>query len=184
MSRLVPMGFETVRWKLIQLVLLGCLYLARAQTAAVCPGVSNGACTQTCRLATCGALADFYASSLNDTVPWEFQRGWELTMTQTCSALVDGRSATPAYCSWSGITCCSAEQVKERSCWAVGSIYSITLEAMNVNVSVADKKWVNSIARLHTCGLTELRIQGCNVSGAMGPEWGTFTNLTVLDLSK
>ena len=181
------MGFETKQASprtLIWLVLRICLCLASAQAAGVCPGISNGACTQPCRLATCGALAEFYKTSLNETVPWEFQKGWELTVTQPCSALVDANAATPAYCSWTGIRCCSAEQVKERLCSTVGTVFSVTLEAMNVNVSVADKNWVGSIGQLHTCGLTELRIQGCNVSGAMGPEWGTFTNFTVLDLSK
>eukprot|EP00878_Enallax_costatus_P016291 GHUV01017088.1.p1 GENE.GHUV01017088.1~~GHUV01017088.1.p1 ORF type:complete len:558 (+),score=101.36 GHUV01017088.1:297-1970(+) len=180
-----------VLWCCVILVLLGPRQCSSAP-APVCPGLQNGVCTGACQSATCSALASFFRSTFNatrntlhtlETHSWANRSGWEITRTQPCQQILSARGRSPSYCSWYGITCCTAEAAAQQECRSVHSVLGIKIQVNGVNGSVEDPTIVQDIQQLHACGLTRLSLQGNDLSGALSSTWGSLTNLTVLDLS-
>ena len=162
--------------------------------APLCPGLQNGVCTAACQSATCSALASFFISTFNETrnslhntletKSWANRSGWDITRTQPCQQILSARGRSPSYCSWYGITCCTAEAAAQQECRSVHSVVEVKVQVNGVNGSVQDPTIVQNILQLHACGLTRLSLQGNDLSGALSSTWGSLTNLTVLDLSE
>jgi hypothetical protein len=147
--------------------------------------VAGGVCGRACQLHLCQALADFYRLSNNVTDPWDDESGWETTASVPCEQLVGARGRPRAvYCSWFGITCCTPAGITAGNCSAVNAIGGLVLPINNMNVSMANTSWLGAIQRLHGCGLTVLNIEANNLVDNIIDEWGTLTNLTVLNLGE
>eukprot|EP00878_Enallax_costatus_P028372 GHUV01030644.1.p1 GENE.GHUV01030644.1~~GHUV01030644.1.p1 ORF type:complete len:284 (+),score=40.51 GHUV01030644.1:200-1051(+) len=178
------------RWLLCCSVLVGTWALVEGllQAPGACPGLQQGVCSAACQLATCIALAGFYSSTLNetrhglDTRSWTNRYGWDLTKTQSCPQLLAAQDSPPSHCSWYGVTCCTAEALAQQDCGSVYSIVEIKIQVNGVNGSIADPQVIQSIVQLHSCGLTRLNLEGNDLAGTIGSEWGLLTNLTVLNL--
>jgi hypothetical protein len=180
-------SMRRARPRVALLVLVAALLLAPRHTWTQrplpdCPGLGNGQCTQRCRETTCGALAEFFRITYNESNPWEDDTGWASLKTQTCQQLLSRPSPTPPYCGWLGLTCCTGVDAATGKCAGAGALQALRLEAMQANASITDPEWLASVTQLHSCGLTEFTIDSANLSGNLTDGWGRLTNLTILEL--
>lgn len=191
----VSMPREHQRRRLCSCALLLCLLNVSIVTttlavSSVCPGLQQGVCTGACQTATCSALARFFSSTFVEsrqgleTKSWADDTGWEITRTQSCQQILAAKGTIPSYCSWYGVTCCSAEDVAQQDCSGLNTVVELKVPVNGVNGSVADPTVVQSILQLHACGLKHLSLPGNDLSGSIGSDWGMLSNLTVLDLGK
>ncbi|WIA08451.1 hypothetical protein OEZ85_007888 [Tetradesmus obliquus] len=167
---------------------------------------------------TCEALQTFGRALGQST--WFRSTGWQdvpatATPATACQAYLSGSkpdaAASPAYCSWYGITCNSTTY--STTCATGGpaaqGIRSVELTNNNVIGRVDDPAFLQAIQQLHDCGLKELVIGGSsfgllgtlspaiaaldklqvlalfatNISGTIPPELGSMSALQELDLS-
>lgn len=90
----------------------------------------------------------------------------------------------PRYCDRFGIDCCEPEEHQRGQCPVVGGITDIVLEVNYLNGSVSDPDLLSALRVLHDCGLTQLVLQGNDLSGTLSEDWGSFTRLTHLNLGE
>jgi hypothetical protein len=127
-----------------------------------------------------------YRSSNNVSDPWDQEHGWEDTATQSCQQLLatDGHAdALPTYCSWHGVSCCTAARAANGSCLVHG-VSELNLSMNNLNVSLENPVFFGGIRALHDCGLTVLNLESSNVGGMVTEEWGQLEHFEVLDLGE
>ena len=185
-------------------VLVAAAALARGAAAAppppprmppmpACPGVAGGECTYACQRATCVALAAFFKSAHNESVEWEprSEDTWGVLKESTCDELVPrpprgaARAARPpAYCELWGVDCCTPPKLAAGVCGPLFSVSNISIKADSVNGSIDDPLMLSAFDQLHACGLTGLSLESNDVGGSLGPRWGRYTNLTVLNLGE
>lgn len=136
----------------------------------------------------CRQLAAFYSATNNISEangPWDEEGGWELTSSRSCEQLLPASSTQqqqPAYCSWFGISCCTAADLSEGACTAIGAVAAIDLPLNNLNASISDAAFLQPVQQLHACGLTTLNLEANSFSGTLSDEWGRLVHLQKLDL--
>jgi hypothetical protein len=64
----------------------------------------------------------------------------------------------------------------------VNGVASLAIKADNVNGSFSNPSLMDATEQLHACGMVGLNLESNDISGALEPRWGRFTNLTVLNL--
>lgn len=120
--------------------------------------------------------------------PWDQEHGWEQTKKQTCQQLLtaadhDGLQGPP-YCSWHGVTCCTAQQVASGRCWLVNSVSGVNQAMNNVNVSLENPVLFKALKTLHDCGMSMLNFESNNIGGRMTEEWGHLQHMQYINLGK
>jgi len=121
----------------------------------------------------------------NESDPWDNEHGWELTAKLPCEVLVASAAAGRAvYCDWFGITCCSPSMLADGNCTHINVITDVEMPINNLNVSLANPAFLNSVQKLHACGLTVLSIEANNLVDNIVDEWGTLVNLKVLSIGE
>uniref|UniRef100_A0A383VLE1 Guanylate cyclase domain-containing protein n=1 Tax=Tetradesmus obliquus TaxID=3088 RepID=A0A383VLE1_TETOB len=164
-----------------------------ASTAAVrCPGVTSGVCEEQCQLHVCKQLAAFYKATNNINPvngPWDEEAGWEQTSQKNCSQLLaaarssSSSSTAPAYCSWFGVTCCSAAESAAGRCSPVNAVAGVDLPLNNLNASISDDSFMAPLLQLHGCGLTVANLEQNCFDGSMTDAWGKMVNLRHISLA-
>lgn len=152
-----------------QLLLL-LLLPAAAAALSTCPLLDDsGCCGPACMQGTCEALQALGRALGQRT--WLRRTGWQdvpatATKATACQAYLSesmaATAASPAYCSWYGITCNSTAY--STTCASGGpaaqGISSVELTNNDVNGRVDDPAFLQAVKQLHDCGLTELVIGG------------------------
>jgi hypothetical protein len=139
-------------------------------------------------LHVCRQLAAFYSATNNISDangPWDEEGGWELTSSRSCEQLLPASNVQqPAYCSWFGITCCTAADLAVGECSAIGAVAAIDLPLNNLNASIEGDAFMQPVEQLHACGLTTLNLEANSFTGTMSDTWGQLVHLRKLDLGK
>jgi hypothetical protein len=141
-----------------------------------------------CQLRTCKALVDIYRASNNVSDPWDQEHGWEQTGNKTCQQLLeaadrDRRQEAP-YCSWHGVTCCTAQHAASGRCWLVNSVSAINQAMNNINVSLENPVLFKALKTLHDCGMFMLNFESNNVAGRMTEEWGQLEHMRYINIGE
>jgi hypothetical protein len=58
------------------------------------------------------------------------------------------------------------------------------LEVNFLNGSISDPLLLQALGQLHACGLTRVVLQSNDLSGTLSDAWGSFTQLTHLNLGE
>ncbi|WIA21067.1 hypothetical protein OEZ85_005388 [Tetradesmus obliquus] len=162
-------------------------------TPVQCPGVTSGVCEEQCQLHVCKQLAAFYKATNNINPvngPWDEEAGWEQTSQKNCSQLLaaaarssSSSSSAPAYCSWFGVTCCSAAVSAAGRCSPVNAVAGVDLPLNNLNASISDDSFMAPLLQLHGCGLTVANLEQNCFDGSMTDAWGKMVNLRHISLA-
>lgn len=149
-----------------------------------------GTCKLPCQQAICEALASFYESTnlkASSTSPgsWRQQRGWTELENLACRILVaeDGTGSAPVYCSWHGVTCCSAALRSSGYCTVNNSVWGLQLPVNGLTGSLEGMQLQRSLAQLHACGLMKLNLAGNALSGSLDNFCARLPRLITLNLS-
>jgi hypothetical protein len=155
----------------------------RAGNRAVCPGIAGGVCALPCQRVICGALSDFLAITYNASLPWNNVTGWELTTTLGCGRLVTpAAAARPPFCGWPGLACCEPRQAALGHCSVINAVANITMPVDQVNVSLSNAGFLDTLEQLHACGLVVLDLEANELTGTISPRFGALHNLRVLNV--
>jgi hypothetical protein len=131
----------------------------------------------------CQALQLFW-DSCQDEMEWEQSQGWE-GLAAGCASVIapdPPPQQPPAYCAWFGLHCCTPGDVAAGRCGAVHAVKALNMKVNSVNCSLSSDAVLDSLEQLHACGLRGLDLEGNELSGSLGPRWGSLNGLTTLDL--
>lgn len=164
-----------------------CLCVAADETVPRCPAVSSVGCGRQCQTHLCNALAQVFRASNNVSDPWDNSKGWKLTATESCTALVaEAAHQTPAvYCSWFGVLCCTPAAIAAGNCTILDTVSALSMPMNNMNVSLENSEFMSAIQQLHDCGLTVLNLEANNLSGQVkDKQWGGLRGLRVINIGE
>ena len=125
-----------------------------------------GLCGPACQTTICSLLVSLY-NAQNGPV-WFNQSGWQAAASAaSCQAYLAGAPGTPpAYCSWHGVSCCTAAS---SSCAFPYAPSKLDLSVNNLNGSISSDAFLSSLAGLDSCGLRSLLIAAGNMTGVLDP---------------
>jgi len=96
---------------------------------------------------------------------------------ESCAALIPAPQLPATYCSWHGVTCCSAVGVPP-GCPRANVPYSLNVNLNKLNGSMSDPAVFLPILSLYECGLRELDLENNKLSGRLVKEVGRAQEVT------
>lgn len=145
--------------------------------------LENGLCGPLCRKATCEALLDFYDSTYSAKVPesWAIRENWETAVGRKCTEILRAPAhAPPEYCKWYGVLCCW----DSTRCRAQYTVMGLAIPVNGLTGNISSPNFLQAVAQLHECGLSQITLDGNNLYGSLSDDWGEFLNLTELTIGK
>lgn len=174
---------------LFSFALLSCGVLESQGLVANACVQGSGSCGAQCRQLTCQALVEFFHStnSGNGTLyqTWSTKAGWEDAAGRTCGDILRRPpAAPPEYCDWYGVVCCYDGMVRANKCDSLHSVLFLEISVNGLTGNISSPQFLQAITQLHTCGLTQLMLDGNSLYGSFSDEWGQLANLTGLNMGK